>query len=63
MYPFLTNGSKPHKLHFKIFKEIRNAFNSRECSNFGFQKKKGKILEVLDWDLNFSALRHLKNLC
>ena len=34
---FLTNGSNPHKLYFKIFKETRS-----KCSGFGFKKKKKK---------------------
>ena len=36
-------------------------FNSRACIGFQKKKKNGNMLEVLDWDLNFSALRHLKN--
>ena len=31
--------------------------------DFKKKNKNGKMLEVLDWDLNFSVLRHLKNLC
>ena len=63
--PFLTNGSNPHKLHSKKFKEI----NSIKWSGLGLKKKKkkkkkknGNMLEALDWNLNLGAFRHLKNL-
>ena len=59
IYPFPTNGSKPHEFHFRIFKETRSILKNVVIFDF---KNNGNMLEVLDWDSNFSALRHLKNL-
>ena len=55
--PFLTNGGKSHKLHFKVFKETRWILENVVILDF---RKNGNMLEALDWNLNFSALRHLK---
>ena len=43
--PFLTNASKPHKLHFKIFKEKHSILENIVILDF---KKTGKMLEALD---------------
>ena len=43
--PFLTNGSKPHKLHFKIFKEKHSILENIVILDFN---KTGNILEALD---------------
>ena len=40
---------------------ISALFRQMEVNHINF-KKNGNMLEVLDWDLNFSALRHLKHL-
>ena len=57
--PFLINGRNPHKLNFKIFKETRSVLYSG--FRLLFLKKKGNM-KALNWDLNLSALKHLKNL-
>ena len=57
--PFLIHGSKPHKLHFKIIKARCSILLNAVILDF---RKTGNMLEALDWELNFSVLKHFKNL-